>query len=94
MTRSVELVFFEGCPNAQHARENIRTALASLGLREAWQEWDQKGTDVPDHVRGYGSPTVLVDGKDVTGGGAVGGMALACRADGPPAVEVIATALR
>lgn len=45
-----------------------------------------------DAVRGLGSPTILVAGRDVTGawGPTIG---RACRADGIPAPEVIVAAL-
>lgn len=93
MPKPVELVFFEGCPNVSRARENLREALAHQGLPLVWTEWDQQRADVPGQVRGYGSPTVLVDNKDVTGASPVGGMALACRSDGAPTVAAIVAAL-
>jgi hypothetical protein len=41
-------------------------------------EWDRASPDSPSHAAKYGSPTVLVDGRDVTGVEAVDG-ANACR---------------
>ena len=38
--RNIELVFFQGCPNADHARENLREALQSTGGDVTWTEWD------------------------------------------------------
>ena len=67
--RQIELVYFEGCPNAVQARENIRSALEDLGESVEWSEWDLLAESTPDDFRVYGSPTVLVDGEDVTGGG-------------------------
>ncbi len=32
----VELVYFTGCPNADKARENIRSALREIGRAEHW----------------------------------------------------------
>lgn len=65
----VELVYDRTCPNVDAAREEIRSALAAAGLSGEWVEWDREADDSPDRVRRYGSPTVLVDGVDVSGAG-------------------------
>jgi len=84
----IELVYFDGCPNVGRARENLR-AVVDDG---SWTEWNLSSPDTPDRFRRFGSPTVLVDGRDVTGG-AVETEGMACRADGAPAPEVIGRAL-
>ena len=89
---SIELIFFGGCPNAEAARDNLRAAAAAAGVDRQWQEWDQDDPHVPERVRQYGSPTILVNGRDVTGVEA-GVAAAACRADGVPSVETIRAAL-
>ena len=61
----VELVYFTGCPNTDRARENIRSALREIGRAEQWVEWDLEDGATPERYRSYGSPTVLVGGKDV-----------------------------
>lgn len=85
---TVELVYFDGCPNADRAREALSTALGD----GAWQEWNLSSADTPDRFRRHGSPTVLVEGRDVTGAEG-GNSAMACRADGAPSAEVIRRAL-
>ena len=65
---NIELVYFEGCPNADAARENLRKACADLGMEADWKEWDQNNDNVPEYARAFGSPSILVDGKDVAGG--------------------------
>lgn len=86
--RKVDLVYFDGCPNADDARANLRAVLAA----GSWREWDLSSSETPDRFRRYGSPTVLVDGRDVTGdGGTTGGVA--CRADGAPSPQAIRKAL-
>lgn len=87
--KKVELVYFEGCPNAERARHNIRAALEGAGETPRWDEWDLTSESTPARYRRYGSPTVLVDGEDVTGDGPAA-VATACRADGPPSVSSIA----
>ena len=87
--KTIELVYFEGCPNATRARENIRAALEGAGAAPEWDEWDLTLESTPEGYRQHGSPTVLVDGRDVTGEGA-DTVAMACRADGAPSVATIA----
>lgn len=84
----IELVFFEGCPNADAARENLSRALTDAGWPDEWKEWDLEDEATPADRRGYGSPTVLVDGQDVLDGpSAAGGRS--CRAEGAPTVEAV-----
>ena len=86
--RRIELVYFDGCPNAVQARENIRAALETAGQKLEWSEWNLMNESTPDLYRQHGSPTVLIDGQDVTGE-AGGVAAMACRADGAPPVALI-----
>ena len=87
-TPRIELVYFEGCPNASQARENLREAVEAFSPALTWSEWDLMEESTPAAFRRFGSPTILVDGKDVTGE-TVGTAAMACRADGVPSVASI-----
>ena len=89
----IELVYLEGCPNAAEARDNVRVAVEASGRALEWSEWDLMAESTPADLRRYGSPTVLIDGQDVTGADA-SAAALACRADGAPSVASIAARLR
>ncbi len=91
--RSIDFVFFDGCPNADDARRNLREALQSAGGDVGWTEWDLQANSTPQHLRRYGSPTILIDGRDITGEGP-GNAAMACRSDGVPAVASILEKLR
>ena len=84
----LELVYFDGCPNASQARDNLREAIEESGPALTWSEWDLMEESTPADYRRFGSPTVLVDGEDVTGEN-VGTEAMACRADGAPSVATI-----
>ncbi len=88
MEPNVELVYFGSCPNVGLARQALEDAFRSLGLAPGWQEWDEENPATPARVRGYGSPTVLIGGRDVRGGSA-GSEGLACRADGAPSADEI-----
>lgn len=64
---TVELVYDPDCPNVQRAREQLRWALAKAGLPVQWQEWNRAAPEAPGYARQYGSPTFLVNGRDVAG---------------------------
>src|SRR6516165_8341488 len=96
---TVELIYDRECPNVQAARANLIKAIAASSREARWTEWDSSAADSPPHVKGYGSPTVLVDGKDVAENSASGAGA-SCRLyrrggvrfDGAPSVEEIVAA--
>ncbi len=91
MTERVELVYFEGCPHVAEARNELSNALRVCGLPPTWREWDTGSPDTPGHLKGYASPTILVDGSDVAGVPAGSGMG--CTLAGAPRAEVIVAAL-
>lgn len=64
---TVELIYESGCPNVADTRANLLRAFSETQLPAKWTEWDAASPDSPDRVRGFGSPTVLVDGNDITG---------------------------
>jgi hypothetical protein len=96
---SLELVYDADCPNVDDTRARIRAALHAAGLREHWKEWDCADPAAPTHVRAWGSPTVLVDGRDVAG--MLPAQAATCRLyingqgrnQGVPPTEMIVAAL-
>lgn len=97
----VEIVCFEGCPNVPVAREHLMQAFARLGRAPRWREWDRDDPASPRYVRGYASPTILVNGNDVTGAPPSGYDAAACRVylggkggvHGAPAIGAIVSAV-
>ena len=94
MMPEVLLLYFKGCPNVEKARENIRTALEMAGLPPVWREIDMEDEATPQSLRGFPSPTVLVDGVCVkTGRSTPPGGAGSCMVGGAPEVEDILKAL-
>lgn len=99
---TVELIYFRECPNVSLARERLLRAFATTGITPRWQEWEHNDSASPAHARAYGSPTILVDGRDVTNMEPSGEEAGNCRVyaqmagsfGGAPAVDAIAAALR
>jgi mercuric ion transport protein len=98
---TVELVYDGDCPNSGEARAHLLSAFARAGMTPRWREWRADDPDAPVHVRGFGSPTVLIDGKDVAGALPTEGTRT-CRlyadGDGPPRgappIDLIVTALK
>ncbi len=61
----VELIYDRGCPNVAAARRQLLHAFARVGVTPRWHEWQSDGADTPAYARRYGSPTILVNGRDV-----------------------------
>ncbi len=72
----VQLLVFQGCPLADAARASLKEALAALGIG-AYEEIDLRDAATPTELRGWGSPTILVDGEDIAAG--VKGDGVCCR---------------
>lgn len=95
----VVLLYDRDCPNVSAARENLLRAFDQAGAPARWVEVDRAGEDTPAAWRGFGSPTILVDGVDV-GGGAPASGGPTCRLypsasgfSGAPPVEALVAAL-
>ncbi len=65
---NVELIYDASCPNVEATRAALLRAFAKLGRPRRWTEWERSAPDSPAYVRLYGSPTILVDGRDVVQG--------------------------
>lgn len=96
----VELIYDADCPNATQARALLIKAFSRTGVSARWLEWDRASPASPGYVQAYGSPTILVDGKDVAETGAVSGSG-ACRVysdsagrlSGIPPLDTVSSAL-
>lgn len=96
----VEIVYIEGCPNVEDARESVEEAarLTGIDVRLRYRLVTDGAAAVAAGMRG--SPTVLVAGADVAGPGG-DASSLSCRLyagsdgyRGAPGAELIASALR
>ena len=97
--RSVDFVYFSGCPNIEQARAHLKEAFAAIGAQPNWIEWDICDPTTPEEFRRFGSPTILVNGRDVAGDGpdASGGCRLydgARGLTGAPPFDLVLEALR
>ena len=66
MKAEITLLYDPDCPNVELARENIRQALAKLSLATNWKEVNISEPQTPKQLKVSGSPTVLVNGADVS----------------------------
>lgn len=89
MSAIARLLYFEGCPNVEQARENLRLALGRAGLKPDWEEVNLQDSRTPADWRGFPSPTVLAYGRDVATGARSAQGSSACRFGGAPSVELI-----
>ena len=85
----IQLLHFEGCPNVEAARAALRDALAAEKLEASVEEVDVERPDAPEWARGWGSPTILIDGEDVTGQERSNASSCRLYAGGAPSVESI-----
>jgi|SRR6266568_6088878 len=98
----VRLLYFEGCPNWEVARDRLRRALELQGLDQDVLCVVKVATPEEAEAVGFrGSPTILVDGRDPFGGDTPASGAFACRIyetpagrDGAPSVGQLVAALR
>lgn len=88
----IQLLHFQGCPNVVAARDALRDALAAEKLDLAIEEIDVESSTAPEWARGWGSPTILIDGDDVTGQerpASSGSSACRLYAGGAPSIDAI-----
>lgn len=64
---TVELIYELDCPNITSTRAALIAAFAQAKLVPRWSEYLSSDDATPAHARGYGSPTVLIDGNDAFG---------------------------
>lgn len=85
----IQLLHFQGCPNVDAARSALVDALAAEKLDASIEEVDVEAADAPAWSRGWGSPTILIDGKDVAGQERSDSSSCRLYAGGAPSVAAI-----
>lgn len=93
--RTIEVLGFEGCPNTPTILANTKAAVARLRLNASVAYIDQERLPEGDIRRGWPTPTVLVDGRDLFGMPAPTSQGMGCRVypSGAPGVDEIAERL-
>jgi hypothetical protein len=93
----VELLYFPGCPHVETARKALHDVLLELTEHpDEVLEVDVTARDTPGHLRGWGSPTILIDGVDIEGASPSGSSCRVYRSSdgvGAPSQALIRVAL-
>jgi hypothetical protein len=61
----VEILYFDGCPNHERARELVERVSRDLGLEPELRLVDVPDEQAAQRLRFLGSPTIRVAGEDV-----------------------------
>lgn len=64
----VEILYFDGCPNHEAAKELVERVAAEAGIAAEVQLVDVETPEDAERLRFLGSPTVRVNGRDVEPG--------------------------
>ena len=94
---TIEVLFFEGCPNHEPTLQLAREVVADLGVSADVREVEVERPGDAETLRFLGSPSVRVNGRDIEPGAEDrAGFALSCRiygASGVPRREWMVAAL-
>lgn len=93
---TIELLGFPDCPNTPAMRANLRAALASIGSGWTFADTDQEKLPESDIRRGYPTPTILVNDRDLYGLPVPAAPSMGCRMypGGVPGADDIAEKLK
>lgn len=64
----VEILYFDGCPNHEGARELVERVAGELGVTASIEMVSVETSDDAQRLRFLGSPTVRVNGRDLEPG--------------------------
>ena len=62
---TIEVLYFEGCPNYEATLKRVQQTLKDLGIKQKVLEVIITTPKMAESFRFLGSPTVLVNGQDV-----------------------------
>ncbi len=95
---TIEVLYFEGCPNHQPTVQLVQEVVETLGLSLEVREVEVADSEEAETLRFLGSPSVRVNGRDIEpGADDRTGFALSCRvygAAGVPPRDLLVAALR
>ena len=79
-SQSVEVLYFEGCPNHEAARELVERVATDVGVEIDLRLTEVTSPEEAERLRFLGSPSVRVNGHDVEPGSSdIETYVLACR---------------
>ncbi len=93
---TIELLGFPGCPDTPQMRANLTAALEQLGNGAVFADTNQETLPENDLRRGWPTPTVLLNDKDLFGMAPPTAPSMGCRiyAGGVPDAQTITGKLR
>ena len=66
-SKGIEFLGRSGCSHSPTMEKNFVSALKKAGIENKYKYIDLASLPVDDYRRGYGSPTVLINGEDLFG---------------------------
>ncbi|HEX4518183.1 MAG TPA: hypothetical protein VH063_01250 [Gaiellaceae bacterium] len=75
----IELLYWDGCPSYPEALDLLERVLAEQGVAAEVEVHEVHSHEEAEALHFPGSPTILVDGRDVDQEGADGQPSLSCR---------------
>jgi hypothetical protein len=94
---TVEIFYFEGCPNHKPASERVLGVIREEGISAKVIEIEVPNQAAAKEAAFLGSPTIRVNGRDIEPASVNwkgGSFACRCYPGGLPPVEMIRTAIR
>jgi len=76
---NITFLYFNGCPNSEPTLENLKAALDELNLDADLSIIEVKDPQQAATVGFLGSPSILVEGRDLETGQPPAGSAFSCR---------------
>ena len=77
--KQITLLYWEECPSYEEALRRIEEVLQEEGVEVPLKAIRVETDEEAERLRFPGSPTILIDGKDIQPEGAGGPFRLACR---------------
>lgn len=65
---NIQLLWFDGCPNHEAARQTLRSVLRDRRLDAGFEDIEASDPVVAGSYKFAGSPTIRVNGKDIEPG--------------------------
>ncbi len=62
---NIEFIYDSDCPNVAEARKNLLKAIKLTQIEHQIVEWERQAVSSPKYVKNYGSPTILINQKDL-----------------------------
>jgi len=92
----IEFQYFNGCQNSAEMKRRVKTAIQLSGIPVNYQEVVIESSEDAHRIKFRGSPTVLINGKDLEGLSEPESGNLTCRfyPNGLPDVDFIVNLLK